>query len=234
MTEIATPVEQAKHLSADERQAIIEHLREFGTQQAESQQLADRGSLERAAELMRLYRDESWMEELPAPGRRSKVPPHDFRRFTKWAIEDNRLGLERRRIHQLKGADEVVGNLRASRAEIAGATGNAVEPLRWMVNNDYADRMGEVWRDARQLAGGDAPGRDAVKRALSDWKKRNVPKTETSASAQPKGYRAKVRRAEEQIRQLAQEVPTLTIPMLEKVLAEWNAKAAATPPVEEW
>ena len=60
---------------------MIADLREFGSQQQQSQQIADRGSLERAAELMRLYEDRSWMHELPAPPRRSRVATGDFRWF---------------------------------------------------------------------------------------------------------------------------------------------------------
>jgi hypothetical protein len=225
---------ETARLSPEERAEIDARLREFGQQQAESQQIADRGSLERAADLMRRYEDKAWMDELPAPGRRSKVPPDDFRRFTKWAVEDNRIGVKRDQIGALNRIAEVHSNLAGAPVDLQGATGRALRPLRWMIANDYADRMAEVWRDARQLAGGGSPSETDVRRALSDWKRRNIPKVETGAAAQPKGVRAKVQRAEQQIRQLAQDVPTLTIPMLEKVLADWHAKAAAAPPVEEW
>jgi hypothetical protein len=215
-------------LSAEEREAIITHLREFGAQQSESQQLADRGSLERAGELMRLYEDKSWMDELPAPGRRSKVAPDDFRRFTKWAVEDDRLDLKRNRITQLARANDLQCTLALRNANLQGATERALSPLRWMKNNEYADRMDEVWRDARQLSGGEAPSRDNVTRALADWKRR-LPKVDKASSPKLKGIRPKVRAWETQGRSLIQEAPTEAMPVLRKLLAEFEERAAKSP-----
>lgn len=217
------------HLSSEERSELIARLREFGSQQEESQQLSDRGSLERAADLMRLYEDKSWMEELPAPGRRSKVPPDDFRRFTKWAVEDNRLGVPRDKLTRLNRIAEHGAILRRSDVNLHDASGYSLLPLRWLVTNAYADRMPEVWRDARQLAGGGSPSETEVKRALSDWKKRNIEKPETGESSRAKGVPAKVRKLEDNARSLMLEAPTAVAPVLRKLLAELDERHAKSP-----
>lgn len=222
MTEIAAmPAEQAEHLTDDERAALIERLREFGDQQTESQQIADRGSLERATDLMRLYEDKSWMDELPAPGRRSKVPPDDFRRFTKWAVEDNRLGLARKEINFLDRTERVRAILADRSAVLAGATAKALRPLSWMRNNDYADRMGEVWQAARQLAEGDSPSEMQVRKALSNWKQNNIPKVE-SDQPKAKGVPQKMRRWEQEGERLLREHPTAFLPELERLVKAYE------------
>jgi hypothetical protein len=220
------------HLSEEERAEIIDHLREFGSQQEQSQKIADRGALDRAAELMRLYEDKQWVDELPAPGRRSKVPVDDFRRFTKWATEDNRLGLQRRDVSYLKGTQETMQELRTP-ALLAGASAKSLRPLRWLINNDYRGKIPEVWRDARQLADGDAPTEAQVKQALSAWKKRNE-LTGRTTEREKKGLRSKLQSLENQARSLMLEAPNLVEPILEKLLAEQEARRAATPPAEEW
>ncbi len=47
--------------------------------------------------------------------------------------------------------------LRHLGVEVANTTEGSLRPLRWMIRNDYADRMPEVWRAATQLADGDSP-----------------------------------------------------------------------------
>jgi hypothetical protein len=221
------------HLSEEERAEIIDHLREFGSQQEQSQRLADQGALDRAGELMRLYEDKQWVMELPAPGRRSKVPPDDFRRFTKWATENNRLGLKRNHVTYLQRSCEIHATLRAARANLHDASANSLRPLRWLVTNDYRDKIPEVWRDARQLADGDAPTEAQVKQALSAWKKRNE-LTGRTTEREKKGLRSKLQSLENQARSLMLEAPNLVEPILEKLLAEQEARRAATPPAEEW
>jgi hypothetical protein len=66
-----------------------------------------------------------------------------------------------RTIDEDGGADEVVGNLRASRAEIAGATGNAVEP-RTIDEDGHECLRADLLRYVELAEDGELDGDDAL------------------------------------------------------------------------
>ena len=59
--------------------------------------------------------------------------------------------MQRKQVSRLSRLDDVATRLARSRAKLAGVGGYALEPLRWLIVNDYADKMPDVWRDATQI-----------------------------------------------------------------------------------
>lgn len=176
-------------ISMTDRDTLLNRLRTFAEQQDAADQAADRDTLARAADIVALYEDKSWVGEMPAPKRgaiRSRpVDPESFSRFTKWLAE--RVPIGGRRAYQLREAHEVTTTY-LNRVQISPTGETAVRPLKWFKKNDYADRIPEVWASACSLAGNASPSAVQVRRAVSQWKAANLPKSEqkTSQKRSPK------------------------------------------------
>lgn len=202
-----------------ERKTILDRLSKFVSQQRGADELADRDSLERAADLMRLYEDRDWVSELPPPktlrhaGR--PVDPESFSRFTKWLRE--RVPLSGSLAYRLRDAHELETNYFAS-GEIIPSGEYVLRPLKWLTKHEYGDRVPEVWAIACEMAGNKSPDNPTVRRALSKWKHDNLPKTEHKG--RPRGGQALVDRWLQDAHRIMEEYPELFIDAVNRVEAE--------------
>jgi hypothetical protein len=206
-------------------------------------------TLDVAAEVVALYEnrdldgnplDKRWQDELDAPTHKRGRPmdPDSFERFYKWG--EAKIGLKRTALGQLRRAHMIAAPITAARGgnSILPRTEFVVRPLNYLLREDKATDVPKVWDAAVKIAknrGQDEPSQVDVRKALSEWKKVNESKPESGAAApRPKGWRAKVRKIEQDIQAALVEAPSEMAPILRRVLSEYEAKVAAGPPVEEW
>jgi hypothetical protein len=189
-----------------DRDDILDRLRQFARQQHDATAAADRDTLARAADIVALYEDKSWVGEMPAPKRgavRSRpVDPESFSRFTKWLGE--RVPIRGATAYRLRDAHETVRTYFAN-GEFSPTSESVVRPLKWFKKNDYGDRIPEVWSIACDLAGG-TPDAPAVRKAISQWKADNLPKSQQK-TAQKRDVKARADRWVEEARRLMHEDP---------------------------
>jgi hypothetical protein len=173
-------------MTHDAQMTVIERLRAYRRQLADADTSADKGSLERAADLVELYEDEDrlWQAELgPVVQKRRGRPidPESFDRFAKWAADVT--GLDRTRIHQLHAA---LGVADLFRDLVTGIQPTGERPLRPLVA--FRKKEGDeatiaVWREACSDRGA-AADQGEVKRAIADWRRKN-PTPTTAPRATP-------------------------------------------------
>lgn len=162
-----------ERLDDGEYKAALERLRSYREQLNEADQHADAGSLERAADLAALFADKRWVREMDerhpikrAMHRGRPVDPEGRSRFAKWVMEQAEL--HPTRSYQLLNANVLVGILETRVSKIHKASEKALRPLRKLLAQDRADQAEAVWRRAVQLAEGEVPTADQVKKALAD------------------------------------------------------------------
>lgn len=209
-----------EEMETTEQQEILDRLRLFVSQGRTAEDMADRGSLDRAADIVQLYEAKEWLAELPElKTRRSRgrpVDPESFSRFTKWL--EGKTSLKSRTAYQLRDAYEVETNyLRAAQIKPAGEHG--LRPLKWLVKNDYIDAIPGVWDRACELAGGQSPMSPIVRQALNEWKKETFPKVERPTS-EKRGGRAAVDKWLRDAHRLMEEYPELFVDAVNKVEEE--------------
>lgn len=202
-----------------ERTAILRRLDGFVRQQREAELEADRNSLDRAADIVALYEDRSWVAELPPPkvlrNRGRPVDPESFSRFTKWLRE--RVPIGGSTAYQLRDAHELQATYFRD-AEIKPIGEHELRPLKWLTKHDYGDRVPEVWREACKLAGGTSPDGPTVRRALSQWKRDNLPKAEGKSVART--GQALVDRWLRDAHKIMEQYPELFVAAVDRVEAD--------------
>jgi hypothetical protein len=161
-----------------ELEAAIQRLRAYRDQIDAADHATDRGSMDRAADLMAVYDERSWAQQLPAPKnkqwRGQPVDPESFSRFAKWAKEA--VGLTPMRCYQLRAAHEIT-RVYLTRVSIKPQGEGPLRPLSRLVKLGYAERgIPEVWEQATADAGGTAPTAGIVRAAMAKWIDANVPK----------------------------------------------------------
>jgi len=184
-------------MDASERDQILDRLRDFVQQQRGAEDLADRGSLDRAADIMALYDDideggrRRWVLEMDPPKTRRHmgrpVDPESFSRFTKWL--ESQVPLVGRRAYQLRDAHEIQSTY-LNAVQISPVGEYQLRPLKWLVKNEHPDAITEVWNRATVLAGGSAPDYPTVRKALAAWKGEHIPKQQRTGSPRPAGPQA--------------------------------------------
>jgi hypothetical protein len=203
-------------MTDNERSEILDRLRDFAAQQRGAEDLSDRGSLDRAADVVALYEDRGWVAEVDPPKvRRSRgrpVDPESFSRFTKWLSE--RVPLTGSRWYQLRDAHDLATNY-FNGVEIKPKGEYDLRPLKWLTRHDHGDRVSEVWKIACDLAGGKTPDSPTVRRALAQWKRENLPKVERKPGERT--ARARVNRWIRDAERLMEESPELFIEAVNKV-----------------
>jgi len=182
-----TAVTPVTRLDDFEYEAGLQRLRNYVEQLERADKDAEKGSLQRAADLAAIYEDKRWIEDLPkpAPPRR----PHHFRivedsreRFAKeWVKEyvtspttGNPLTKDAAK-HLLTAEIDVRRNVVARATTLPESIGiKALRPLAKLVKDGRADQLPDVWKRAVKLAeaeGQEAPGQILVRRALADHNK---------------------------------------------------------------
>lgn len=160
---------------------LLDEIAAYADRLADSDKLADTGSMAAAEALAELYekRDwvDEWLEQKPIREHKAYVggrpPVPDSRnRFTQWLVWKEQQRARRaplsRRTYQLLDAREVEGYLHG--VQITSEW--TVRPLQWLRKNGYADRIPEVWKRAVQLAGSVSRVTSAhTAEALADWKR---------------------------------------------------------------
>lgn len=208
------------------RDLALKRLRDFVDQQRGADDLADRGSLDRAADVMALYDDKQWVDELPAPKtvrhRGRPVDPQSFSRFSKWLTQQ--VGLTGAHAYRLRDAHQLQANY-LSRGEIKPRGEHQLRPLKWLTKHEYADRVPEVWELACELANGKAPDNPTVRRALSKWKHDNVPKAEMKSG--PRGGQALVDRWLSMAHRIMEEYPERFVEAINLIEADAETYFAA-------
>lgn len=180
------------HLEDADYEATLERLRSYVEQleqakehRGQADRTADANSLERAADLARVFTDKRWVDEVPYPKRRPGrrgVKPDSREQFFKWVkdhVKSRRTGrpLERSQSQRLLNADEV-GRLFAPTGDMGakypGLTERAIRPLT-KLQAGRSDEIPEVWRRVLQLADGEPPTSSHIAKALADHDKALMP-----------------------------------------------------------
>jgi len=190
-----------------DRDTILTRLRQFAEQQAAAVEAADHDSLARAADIVELYEDKSWVGEMDPPKQRAvrgrPVDPESFSRFTKWLAE--RVPIQGRTAYQLKAAHERANYLRGAQVNPSGEF--SLRPLGWFEKNDYTDKIPEVWELACALALGGTPDQPTVRKAITQWKNDHLPKSDRKTRQKTAGRRARIAKWREDALNLLHEDP---------------------------
>jgi len=204
-------------MTAAERQEILDRLKAFANQESRAEHLADQGSLDRAADIMKLYKDKSWVKEVDPPKTRRNrgrpVDPESFSRFSSKYLTQ-KTGLKGAHAYRLRDAHELRTNY-FSQGEIKPTGERELRPLKWMSKNGYGDRIPEVWKIACKLAGNQAPDSPTVRRALAQWKHNNLPKAERKTAE--RGAEAQIKKWVQDAKRFMQENTELFLDALEEV-----------------
>ncbi|MGH9252731.1 MAG: hypothetical protein ACRD0W_24925 [Acidimicrobiales bacterium] len=166
---------------SDRMTELLDEVATYADRLADSDKLADKGSMATAAALAELYEKREWvaewLEQKPIREKKSYIggrpPAPDSRnRFSQWLVwkqeQRQRRALLGRRTYQLLNGWEVQGYLHG--VQITSEW--AVRPLDWLRKQKYADRIPEVWARAIDLAGSaDLVTSAHTRQALAEWKK---------------------------------------------------------------
>jgi hypothetical protein len=160
---------------------LLDQVATFADRLAESDKLADTGSMTTAEALAELYEKrewvDEWLEQKPIKEKKAYIggrpPQPDSRnRFSQWLVwkqeQRKKRSLRSRHTYQLLNAYEVKSYLR--QAQITSE--RLIRPLDWLRKNRYVDRIPEVWKRAVELAGSaEAVTSTHTRQAVNEWKK---------------------------------------------------------------
>jgi len=161
---------------------LLDEVATYADRLADSDKLADTGSMATAEALAELYEKrewvDEWLEQKPIRERTAYIggrpPEPDSRnRFAQWLIwkEDQRRRRApgRMRQYQLLAAHDIIGSFGNP---VSITSERVVRPLNWLRKNRTTDRIPEVWTRAVHLAGAEHLVTEAhTKQALADWKR---------------------------------------------------------------
>jgi len=160
---------------------LLDEIAAYADRLADSDKLADTGSMATAEALAELYEKrewvEEWLEQHPIQERKAYVggrpPEPDSRnRFSQWLVwkeeQRQRRALRSAYTYRLLNAHEVRGYF--STVEITSE--GTIRPLDWFRKNRYLDRIPEVEKRAINLAGSASKVTAAhTRQAVADWKR---------------------------------------------------------------
>lgn len=159
-----------QHLADEEYQAAVDRLRSYVLQLEQAEAQSDAGSLERAADLARIYADKRWVDELPAPSRTSfrgrPVEPDSRSRFAKWVVAN--VGLNASYSYRLLNAHELARIILPAAKEIPPTSAWSLRPLYKLLRDHRGDQAPAIWRRAVELADAGVPTVAHVRKALAD------------------------------------------------------------------
>lgn len=197
----------------DEDAALLAEVYDYAEMLASAETQADSVAMAKAEALERLYQRGTWADEWsrarpPKPDAIGRpVDPMSRNRFAQWqawrAEKEHRRSLASRRIYQLLNAAAVRTYLHhgASNSE------RAIRPAVWMLTHGYAERIPEVEALALQIADG-APITDrTMRKALSEWKAKNLSRKDIDRGKAIARSRPIRKRAEEDFSDLLKQNP---------------------------
>src|SRR5262245_57256001 len=204
-------------MNNQERDATLDRLRGFVTQQRTADETADAGSLDRAADIVALYEDRSWIKDVPAPktrlNRGRPVDPESLSRFSKWLTAE--VGLKGSTAYQLRDAHNLSSHY-FRQAEIMPTGERELRPLKWLVKHEHTSAIPAVWARACEIAHG-TPHSPDVRKALTEWKKeQGITGNRSATSAGGKG-RGLVEKWLRDFHRLMDEYPELVIDAVNRV-----------------
>jgi hypothetical protein len=165
----------------DRTEELLDEIAAYADRLADSDKLADKGSMATAEALAELYEKREWvaewLEQKPIHEKKAYIggrpPEPDSRnRFSQWLMwkeeQRNKRGLVSRHTYRLLNAHEVKGYLTLGQI----TSERAVRPFDWFRKNRYLDRIPEVERLAIELAGSaDRVTAAHTRQAVADWKR---------------------------------------------------------------
>lgn len=182
-------------------EAALQRLAAYRDQLERADKQADQNSLDRARDLEYVYQQMHWVDEMPAPKhtvwRGRPVDPKSRNRFATWVLQ--RTGLNPSRVRQLHNAREMLDGLIDTGVTISPIGEMALRPFARLRKAGYADRMGEVYRRAVELAEGRPPTSAETKQAVKDFLAQfSAPqRREASAAERARSHRLKAQTAVE-------------------------------------
>lgn len=165
----------------DRTEELLDEVAAYADRLADSDKLADKGSMATAEALAELYEKgewvAEWLEQKPILPKKAYIggrppEPNSRNRFAQWLVwkegQRRRRSPQGRTTYQLLNAHEVQSYLRSAQITSEGT----IRPLDWLRKNKYLDRADEVCERAVVLAGSaDLVTSAHTKQALAEWKK---------------------------------------------------------------
>jgi hypothetical protein len=181
--------EQQVKLTDEEYQAALKELAEFDRAIAEADRLSEVGTLEKAAVLDKLFKDERWIVErnaerivtakTPAGGR--PVDPTSKSQFSTW-VRGRFNHIDPRRTYQLLDAKALLDSY-LNQVQITPTSERVLRPLKKLTKQAYGggSRILPIWEIACRIAsenGYTNPTSQDVKAAEAEWKREHIPATQ--------------------------------------------------------
>src|SRR5258706_4504787 len=160
----------AEIVAQQDYDAALARVAAYREQLERADRQADQNSLDRARDLELLYQAMRWVDEVPAPknkvGRGRPVDPRSRNRFAGWMLQ--RTGLKPAHVYRLHKAHEVAEIISPADKEFLTSE-YALRPLQRLRRAGYGDRIGEVYKNAVQLAEGQPPTAAETRQAFRDF-----------------------------------------------------------------
>lgn len=162
----------AEIVSQQDYDAALARVAAYREQLQRADRQADQNSLDRARDLELLYQAMRWVDEVPAPKntvwRGRPVDPRSRNRFAGWMLQ--KTGLNPSTVRKLHGAYEIVDELNSCYGVTLNPTGaEATRPLQRLRRAGYGHRIGDVYKNAIQLAEGQQPTSAETRQAVRDF-----------------------------------------------------------------
>jgi hypothetical protein len=166
---------------------LLDEVATYADRLADSDTLADTGSMAAAEALAELYEKrewvDEWLEQKPIPERKAYIggrppQPDTKERFQQWQVwkeeQRQRRSLHRARTYQLLTAHEVAQTVRGSFHRVEITSEKALRPLSYLRKKKLLDHLPGVWQRAVELAGSaDLVTGIHTDAAVKEWKKAN-------------------------------------------------------------
>lgn len=182
MTAVAEEITPVEELA-------VQRLRKYARITKTAEELAQKESLEVAAELVALYERMNWvaeMDELHPVSKRTvanrPADPRSFSRFTRWLVQVQGVELDSRYQYRLRTANELLGTYLAKAKEVP-KTEAEVRPFAQLAKQGYGDRIPDIWAEVTAEGFWTAT---TVRQKISEFRKTWTPGQKRSATATEK------------------------------------------------
>ena len=196
--------------------ALLEQVYEYAEMLASAESRADSVAMAKAEALERLYQRGTWAEEWnrarpPKPDAIGRpVDPLSRNRFAQWqawrAEKERRASLPSAHVYRLLNASKVRSYFTRGRNK-SDVTERAVLPLSWMLTHGYAERIPEVEAIAVTFADGGPITDRIMRKALAEWKAKNLSRRDLDRGKQQARSRPLRKRAEDEFGALLKQDP---------------------------